>query len=237
MEPNHTESATNASFVDLGLLVCINHQIEVERPEERYRDYRMRGEHIDSMIPPITSSEDRIAVTLEGSEGERLSSETLSDTEATPEVIQETRAETRAEAKKRRCQELLDSYDTESYELVVDGLLESQIKHYAVLRRCGLVPVQAREDTNYKENTWSETSEESDLTPSYGDSSSNLPISQSSMKSKNPRLSHGENNVSAIGKSGSGVTKKGHVAKKRAIINKKDVFELMFKGMEHGSGA
>ncbi|TGO48582.1 hypothetical protein BCON_0236g00100 [Botryotinia convoluta] len=233
MEPNHTKSTTNTPFVDLGLLMGINHQIEAQRPEERYRGYIMRGEHIDSVIPPITSSEERTVATLEGSEDERLSSETLSDTEETPKVIQETRAE----AKKRRRQELLDNYDAESYELVVDDLLESQIRHYAVLRRCGLVPVQAKEDTHYKEDTWSETSEVSDPTPRYGDSIFNLPISQFSTKGKNPKLSHGENNVSAIGKSGPGVTKKGHVAKKRAIINKKDMFELMFKGMEHCSGA
>ncbi|TGO28215.1 hypothetical protein BPAE_0031g00710 [Botrytis paeoniae] len=212
MDPNHTKSTTNTPFVDLGLLLGINHQFEAERPEERYRDYKMRGEHIDSMIPPITSSGEPTVATLEGSEDERLSSETLSGTEETSEVIQETQAET----KKRRRQEFLDNHDAESYELVVDDLLESQIRHYAVLRRCGLVPVQVKENTNYKEYTWSETSE--DPTPRHGYSISNLPISQFSTKSKNPILSHGENNVSTTGKSGSSVTKKGHVAKKRAII-------------------
>ncbi|KAF5869369.1 uncharacterized protein Bfra_011175 [Botrytis fragariae] len=233
MEPNHTKSTTNTPFVDLGLLMGINHQIEAENTEERYRDYKMCRERIDSMIPPMTSSGETTVATLEGSEDERLSSETLSDTEETSEDIQETRAET----KKRRRQELLDNHDAESYELVVDDLLESQIRHYAVLQRCGLVPVQAKEDTHYKEDTWSGTSEESDPTPRYRDPISNLPISQFSTKSKNPKLSHGENNVSAIGKSGPGVTKKGHVAKKRAIINKKDMFELMFKGPEHCSRA
>ncbi|KAF7919009.1 hypothetical protein EAE99_008733 [Botrytis elliptica] len=233
MKPNHTTSTTNAPFVDLGLLMDINHQIEAQRPEERYRDYRMRVEHIYSMIPPITSSEKQTVATLEGSEDDRLSSETLSDTEETPEIIPETRAET----KKRRRQELLDNYDAESYELAVDGLLESQIRHYAVLQRYELVPTQAKEDTNNKEHTWSENSEESDPVPRHGDSLSNLPSSQFSIKSKIPKLFHGENNVSAIGKSGSGVTKKGHVAKKRAIINKKDMIELMFKGVEHCSGA
>lgn len=155
MEPNRTKSTTNTPFVDLGLLMNINHQIEAKRPEERYRDYKMRGEHMDSVIPPVTGSEERTLATLEGSEDERLSSETLSDTEETPNIIQETRAE----AKKRRRQELLDNYDAESYELVVDDLLESQVRYYAVLRRCGLVPVQAKENTHYKEDTWSETSE------------------------------------------------------------------------------
>ncbi|KAF7894934.1 hypothetical protein EAF00_006748 [Botryotinia globosa] len=234
MEPNCTKSTTNTPpFVDLGLLMNINHQIEAKRPEERYRDYKMRGEHIDSVILPITSSEERTLSTLEGSEDERLSSETLSDTEETPKIIQETRAE----AKKRRRQELLDNYDAESYELVVDDLLESQIRYCAVLRRCGLVPVQANENTHHKEDTWSETSEESDPAPRHEDFFSNLPISQFSIKEKNPKLSHGENNVRAIGKSGPGVAKKGHIAKKRAIINKKDMFELMFKGMEHCFGA
>ncbi|TGO34600.1 hypothetical protein BHYA_0190g00180 [Botrytis hyacinthi] len=227
MKPNHTKSTTNTPFVDLGLLMNINHQIEAKRPEERYRDYKMWGEHIDSVIPPITSSEERTLATLEGSKDERLSSETLSDTEETPNFIQETRAE----AKKKRRQELLDNYDAESYELVVDDFLESQISYYAVLRRCELVPVQAKENTHYKEDDW-----KSDPAPKYRDSISNLPISQLSIEGKNPRLLHGENNMRAIGKSGSGVAKKGHVAKKRAIINKKDMLELMFKGMEHCSG-
>ncbi|KAF7940877.1 uncharacterized protein EAE97_007062 [Botrytis byssoidea] len=232
MESNCTKSSTNTPpFVDLGLLMNINHQIEAKRPEERYRDYKMRGEHIDSVIPPITSSEERTLSTLEVSEDERLSLETLSDTEETPKIIQETRAE----AKKRRRQEFLDNYDVESCKLVVDDLLESQIRYYAVLRRCGLVPVQAKENIHHKEDTWSETSE--DPAPRHGNFSSNLPISQSSIKEKNPKLSHSENNVRAIGKSGPGVAKKGHVAKKQAIINKKDMFELMFKGMEHCSGA
>ncbi|KAF7905002.1 uncharacterized protein EAF01_005524 [Botrytis porri] len=225
MEPNHTKSTTNTPFVNLRLLENINHHIEAEIPKERYRDYKMRRENIDSMTPPITSSEEPTVSTLEGSEDERLSSETLSDTEETSEVIQETRAET----KKRRRQELLDNHDARSYELVVDGLLESQIRHYAVLRRCELVSVQAKEDKHYKEHTFIETSEESEPTPKHGDSISDLPNSQFSIKSKNPRFSYSENNVSAIGKSGPGVTKKGHVAKKRAIIKKKDMLELMLR--------
>ncbi|ATZ48973.1 hypothetical protein BCIN_04g01800 [Botrytis cinerea B05.10] len=234
MEPNHTKSTINTPYVDPGLLMIIDYQIEAERPEEWYRDYRMREEHIDSMNIPITSSEARTVATIEGSEGETMPLETLSYMQEMPEVIPETRAET----KKRRRQEFLDNYDAESYELVADNLLESQIRHYAVLRRCGMAPAQAKADTHNKMDTWSEkieSSEESDPTPRYGDFISNLHISQSSIKSKILKLTHGDNNMSAIGKSGPGVTKKGHVAKKRAIINKKDTFELMFKGMEHSS--
>ncbi|TEY69461.1 hypothetical protein BOTCAL_0116g00090 [Botryotinia calthae] len=234
MEPNHTKSTINTPCVDLGLVMSINYQIEAGRPEESYRDYRMREEYMDSMNIPITSSEERTVATMEGSEGETMPSEILSNMQEIPEVIPETLVET----KKRRRQEFLDNYDAESYELVADNLLESQIRHYAVLRRCRMAPAQAKADTHNKKDIWSERierSEELDPTPRYGDFISNLPISQSSIKSKTLKSTHGDNNMSAIGKSGPGVTKKGHVAKKRAIINKKDMFELMFKGMEHSS--
>lgn len=219
MEPNHTKSTINTPYVDPGLLMIINYQIEAERPEEWYRDYRMREEHIDSMNIPITSSEARTVATIEGSEGETMPLETLSYMQEMPEVIPETRAET----KKRRRQEFLDNYDAESYELVADNLLESQIRHYAVLRRCRMAPAQAKADTHNKMDTWSEKIEssegwnhsnlcfagfslmldlrllESDPTPRYGDFISNLHISQSSIKSKILKLTHGDDNMSAIG--------------------------------------
>lgn len=138
--------------------MSINYQIEAGRLEERYRDYRMREEHINSMNIPVTSSEERVVATIEGSEGETIPSETLSNMQEIPEAIPETRTET----KKRRRQEFLDNYDAESYELVVDNLLESQIRHYAVLRRCGMAPAQAKPDTHNNMDTWSEKIESSE---------------------------------------------------------------------------
>ncbi|KAF7866971.1 hypothetical protein EAF04_005811 [Stromatinia cepivora] len=228
METNHKKYATNWPFVYVKYLMKSGHQLDMQQHQGQYRDYKMReGNHYNTSLPSALS-ETRSVVTIEELEDERMPSETQADKEEAQELIQESREE----IKKRRRQELQDNYDMEPFDPVVDDLLESQVVHYEVLRRCGLVPVQVNSKTSQQELDRSEDSEESGHAPRHGDFRPNLPLPQLLAPNKKSKPFRGQNNMSTNGKSGAGVTKKGHIAKKRVIICRKDMVELMFKGIE-----
>ncbi|KAJ8059961.1 hypothetical protein OCU04_011577 [Sclerotinia nivalis] len=201
MEADHKKFATNCPFVDVKYLMKSGHQFDMKQHQAQYRDYKMSEENDYNISLPSALSETRSVVTIEGWEDGRVPSETLADKEEAQELIKESREE----IKKRRRQELQDNYDIEPFDPVADDLLESQVVHYEVLRRCGLVPVQANSKTGQQELDRSEDSEESRHAPRHGDFRSNLPLPQLLAPNKNSKPFRGQNNISTIGKSGAGV--------------------------------
>ncbi|KAA8574282.1 hypothetical protein MFRU_015g02090 [Monilinia fructicola] len=175
---------------------------------------------------PITPSKNRNIVVIEDSTDEEIPSKAPSEVGEVPNFIQETREE----VKRRRRQELQGNYDTEPYVPVMDELLDNQIKHYCVLQQRGLVPLQTNKEFGHERFQRIEEFEEPDSSPRFEHFHPNLPDAQSLTKQKKSNSSSSENNTSTIGKSGSGITKRGHVAKKRTITNKKDMLKSIFKG-------
>ncbi|KAB8288879.1 hypothetical protein EYC80_010782 [Monilinia laxa] len=174
---------------------------------------------------PITPSKNQNVVVIDDSVYEEIPSETVSEVEEVPSFIQETREE----IKKRRRQELQENYDAASYVPGMDELLNDQIKHYCVLQQRGLVPLQTNKKFGHGKFQRIGECEESDSASRVGHFHPNLPIAHFPTKQKKSKFSSSENNTSTVGKSGSGITKRVHVAKKRAITNNKDTLKTIFK--------
>ncbi|KAI9643395.1 hypothetical protein NHQ30_008014 [Ciborinia camelliae] len=225
METGHEKSASTRPFVDLKALMETGHQLDIQQIR---RNYKMRSE---DDYDPTTRSKMPEVIIIGEPEDKKMPSEVPSE----PEEIQEEAEETRADVKRRRRQELLDNYDAEPLGPSVDRFLESQIVHFVVLQQCGLAPFQDKAQVKARQRDYERNrdSEDSGSAPRFGDSHANSSMRKYSVRKKKAGSSRGGKDMSPLGKCGSGIAKKGHVAKKRAVINEKDKMELMFKGIHN----
>ncbi|APA12436.1 hypothetical protein sscle_09g072060 [Sclerotinia sclerotiorum 1980 UF-70] len=189
MDTNYKSFATKCPLLDVRYLMESGHQFDMQKHQALCRDYKLRRENDYNARPPSALSETRNVVTIEESKRGRVPSEAPTDKEGSQALFKERREE----IKKRRRQKLQDSYDIGPFDPLVYDLLESQVVHYEVLRRCRLVPIIVNSQSSWQEY------KESGHAPGHGSFRSNLPLPQLLAPNKNCNPFRGQNNISAIG--------------------------------------
>ncbi|QSZ31620.1 hypothetical protein DSL72_001187 [Monilinia vaccinii-corymbosi] len=201
----------------------------------------MRENHDTSPRNPVARSKNRNLPVIEDSRSEKIPPKTPAEIREMPKVDREARGET----KRRRRQELPDSYDAAPHGPAVDELLDNQIRHYCALQHYGIVPRQIKGKAGQREapssrdpdSEGSNQTLELDSAPRDGNlhPSSSMPL-ESSARSKRSKPHRGGKNMSTIRcmstirNSGSGViTKKCHAANKRVITDNQDALEMIFQ--------